>query len=76
MIEAAIADGDWVVVRQQSVAENGEIIVAMVDGESTVKMLHRSDDYTWLMPCNPSFSPVSGLDAVILGKVVAVIRRL
>jgi repressor LexA len=76
MIEAAIADGDWVVVRQQPVAENGDIVAAMIEGEATVKTYRRRDNHVWLMPHNPAFEPILGDDATILGKVVAVIRRL
>jgi len=77
MINAAIADGDWVVVRQQQVAENGEIVAAMIDGEATVKTYKRSDDGNiWLMPHNPVYTPIAGNDAEILGKVVAVLRRI
>ena len=54
MINAAIADGDWVVVRQQEDAENGEIVAAMIDGEATVKTLKQSDGHVWLMPHNPA----------------------
>jgi repressor LexA len=76
MINAAIADGDWVVVRQQEDAENGEIVAAMVEGEATVKTLKRSDGHVWLMPHNPAYTPILGDDATILGKVVAVLRRV
>jgi repressor LexA len=76
MINAAIADGDWVVVRQQEDAENGEIVAAMIDGEATVKTLKRSDGHVWLMPHNPAYTPILGDDAAILGKVVAVLRRV
>ena len=77
MINAAIADGDWVVVRQQKVAENGEIVAAMIDGEATVKTYKHSDDGNiWLMPHNPAYTPIAGNDAEILGKVVAVLRRI
>lgn len=76
MINAAIADGDWVVVRQQEDAENGEIVAAMVEGEATVKTLKRSDGHAWLMPHNPAYTPILGDDATILGKVVAVLRRV
>ena len=74
MINAAIADGDWVVIRQQEDAENGEIVAAMIDGEATVKTLKQSDGHVWLMPHNPAFTPILGDDATILGKVVAVLR--
>jgi repressor LexA len=76
MINAAIADGDWVVVRQQPVAENGDIVAAMIDGEATVKTFKRSDGHVWLMPHNPVYAPIPGEDAAILGKVVAVLRRV
>jgi repressor LexA len=76
MINAAIADGDWVVVRQQPVAENGDIIAAMIDGEATVKTFKRSGSHVWLMPHNPAYTPIPGDEADILGRVVAVLRRL
>ena len=60
MIDAAIADGDWVVVREQQVAENGEIIAAMIEGEATVKSYRMSDGHIWLIPHNPSFTPIEG----------------
>jgi repressor LexA len=76
MINAAIADGDWVVVRQQPVAENGDIVAAMIDGEATVKTFKRADDHVWLMPHNPAYTPIPGDDATILGKIVTVLRRV
>jgi repressor LexA len=76
MIEAAIADGDWVVVRQQPTADNGDIVAAMLDNEATVKTFRRTDDHIWLMPANGDYSPINGDDAVILGRVTAVLRRL
>ncbi|HEY0933395.1 MAG TPA: transcriptional repressor LexA [Trebonia sp.] len=76
MIDAAIADGDWVVIREQHDAENGEIVAAMIDGEATVKTLKKGDGHVWLMPHNPAFTPILGDDASILGKVVTVVRRL
>src|ERR1700726_3931150 len=76
MINAAIADGDWVVVRQQPVAENGDIVAAMIDGEATVKTFKRSGDHVWLMPHNPLYTPIPGDEAAILGRVVAVLRRI
>jgi repressor LexA len=76
MINAAIADGDWVVVRQQPVAENSDIVAAMIDGEATVKTFKRSNDHVWLMPHNPSYAPIPGDEAEILGRVVAVLRRV
>ena len=76
MINAAIKDGDWVVVRQQPVAENGDIVAAMIDGEATVKTFKRSDGHVWLMPHNPVYAPIPGDDAAILGRVVTVLRRV
>jgi len=76
MINAAIADGDWVVVRQQPVAENGDIVAAMIDGEATVKTFKRAPDHVWLMPHNPAYTPILGDEAEILGKVVAVLRKV
>jgi repressor LexA len=76
MINAAIADGDWVAVRQQPEAENGDIVAAMIDGEATVKTFKRSDDHVWLMPHNPVYTPIPGDHATILGRVVAVLRRV
>lgn len=76
MIDAAICDGDWVVVRSQSTAEKGEIVAAMIDGEATVKTFVQRDDHIWLMPHNPAFAPILGDHAEILGKVVAVLRSV
>src|SRR6476646_2912863 len=76
MVEAAICDGDWVVVRQQQHAENGDVVAAMLDNEATVKTFKRTDGHVWLMPHNPDFSPIDGDHATILGKVTAVLRRL
>jgi len=79
MIDAAIADGDWVVVRRESDVENGDIVAATIDGvevEGTVKTFKRSDGHVWLMPHNPVYAPILGDEAVIVGKVVAVMRRL
>ena len=76
MVDAAITDQDWVVVRQQPTADNGEIVAAMIDGEATVKTFKRKDGHVWLMPHNEAYDPIPGDDATILGKVVAVLRRL
>jgi repressor LexA len=76
MIEAAICDGDWVTVRRQPVAENGDIVAAMLDGEATVKRFKREDGHVWLLPHNAAYEPIPGDDATILGKVVAVLRRV
>ena len=67
MVEAAICDGDWVVVRQQNVADNGDIVAAMLDGEATVKTFKRAGGQVWLMPHNPAFDPIPGNDATVLG---------
>ncbi|NHC13657.1 transcriptional repressor LexA [Motilibacter sp. E257] len=76
MIEAAICDGDWVVVRQQPVADNGEIVAAMIDGEATVKTYRRRDGHIWLLPHNAAYEPIPGDDATVLGRVVAVLRKV
>jgi repressor LexA len=76
MLDAAICDGDWVVVRQQPTANNGEIVAAMLDGEATVKTYRRRDGHVWLMPQNPAFEPIAGDEATIMGRVVAVLRRI
>jgi len=76
MVDLAITDGDWVTVRQQPDAANGEVVAAMIDGEATVKTFKRTDEHVWLMPHNENYEPILGDDATILGKVVAVLRRL
>ena len=76
MVGAAITDGDWVVVRQQPTANNGEIVAAMIEGEATVKTFKRRSGHVWLVPHNDAYEPIPGDDATILGKVVAVLRRL
>jgi repressor LexA len=76
MVDAAICDGDYVVVRQQPTAENGEIVAAMIDGEATVKTLQRKGGQVWLLPHNPAYSPIDGTQATVLGKVTAVLRRV
>jgi len=76
MIGAAITDGDWVVIRQQSDAESGEIVAAMIDGEATVKTLKRAGNHVWLMPHNSAYTPILGDKATILGRVVTVLRRV
>ncbi len=76
MVDAAICDGDWVVVRRQPVAENGEIVAAMIDGEATVKTFKRIDGHVWLLPHNPAYSPIDGDEAAVLGRVVSVLRSL
>lgn len=76
MIDAAICDGDFVVVRQQREAENGDIVAAMLDGEATVKVFRRRDGHTWLLPRNSAFEPILGDHAEVLGRVVAVLRSI
>jgi repressor LexA len=76
MIDAAICDGDWVVVRQQKTAENGDIVAAMLDNEATVKVFRQRDGHTWLLPRNSNFEPILGDHAEVLGKVVTVLRSL
>jgi repressor LexA len=76
MIEAAICDGDVVVVRQQAVAENGDIVAAMIDGEATVKVYRNRHGRVELVPRNPLYEPITAEHATILGKVVCVLRRI
>ncbi len=76
MIDAAICDGDWVVVREQQDAVNGDVVAAMLDGEATVKVFRQRDGHTWLLPRNSAFEPILGDHAQILGKVVTVLRAL
>jgi repressor LexA len=76
MIDAAICDGDWIVVRQQKTAENGDIVAAMLDEEATVKVFQQRDGHTWLLPRNSAFAPILGDYAELLGKVVAVLRSV
>jgi repressor LexA len=77
MIEAAICNGDYVVIRQEQTASNGEIVAAMIDGEATVKTFSRGKDgKVWLLPHNESYEPIDGTNAQILGKVTAVLRRV
>ncbi|MER7001144.1 S24 family peptidase [Streptomyces sp. NPDC000410] len=76
MIGAAICDGDIVTVRQADSADHGDIVAAMLDGEATVKRLRRENGRVWLMPHNTAYEPISGDEAIILGKVVAVLRSL
>jgi repressor LexA len=76
MVDAAICSGDYVVVRQEQTAENGDIVAALIDGEATVKTFQRKDGHVWLLPHNPSYDPIDGTHATILGKVTAVLRRI
>ena len=76
MIEAAICDGDYVVIRSQKTCEKGEIVAAMIDGEATVKTFTRKDGHIWLLPANPDYQPINGDNCEILGKVTAVLRSV
>lgn len=76
MVDAGILDGDFVVVRSQPDAEDGQIVAAMIDGEATVKVLSRTGGHVWLLPRNPDYSPIDGDDATVLGRVVTVLRSL
>lgn len=76
MVEAAIQDGDWVAVRKQPSAESGDIVAAMIEEEATVKRLKLTDDHAWLVPHNPAYDPIPADGAVILGRVVSVLRRV
>ncbi|WP_413041782.1 transcriptional repressor LexA [Rothia mucilaginosa] len=76
MIDAAICDGDWVVVREQHTADNGDIVAALLDDEATVKVFRQVDGHTWLMPRNSNYEPIMGDRATVMGKVVSVLRSL
>lgn len=76
MIDAAICSGDYVVIKQQQTAENGDIVAALLDGEATVKTFQRKDGKVWLMPHNEAYDPIDGTHASILGKVTAVLRKV
>ena len=76
MIDAAICDGDYVVIRQQKDANNGEIVAAMIDGEATVKTFSRKGGHIWLLPANSDFTPIDGDGCEVLGIVTAVLRSL
>ena len=76
MIDAAICDGDWVVVREQHTAVNGDIVAALLDDEATVKVFRQVDGHTWLMPRNSNYEPIMGDRATVMGKVVSVLRSL
>lgn len=76
MIDAAICDGDFVVIRSQKGCEKGEIVAAMIDGEATVKTFSMKDGHIWLLPANDSFAPIDGDNCEILGKVTAVLRSV
>jgi repressor LexA len=76
MIDVAICDGDYVVIRSQKSAEKGEIVAAMIDGEATVKTWSKKDGHYWLLPANDDYAPIPADDAQVLGKVTAVLRSV
>lgn len=76
MIDAAICDGDWVVVRRQQTAINGDIVAALLDDEATVKTFRQRDGHTWLLPQNSRYEPILGDTATVMGKVVSVMRSI
>jgi repressor LexA len=76
MIDAAICDGDWVVVRMQQNADNGDIVAALLEDSATVKVFKQNGGQTWLLPRNSAYDPIDGTNAVIMGKVVSVIRAI
>ena len=71
-----VLDGDWVVVRSQPNAEQGEFVAALLDGEATVKEFHRDSTGVWLLPHNDAFEPIKGDEAEIMGRVISVFRTL
>ena len=76
MVDAAICDGDYVVIRREQTADNGDIVAALLDDEATVKTFQRKDGQVWLLPHNEAYEPIDGTHATILGKVTAVLRRV
>lgn len=76
MVDAAICDGDFVVVREQNTAQTGDIVAALLDDEATVKTFRQDHGHVWLMPHNPAYSPIDGTHASIMGIVVTVLRKI
>ncbi|QOR35760.1 transcriptional repressor LexA [Clostridium sp. 'deep sea'] len=76
MIERGINDGDFVIVRQQKIAENGDIVVAMLDDEATVKTFYKESDHVRLQPENPAYPPIIAKNVSILGKVIGLFRQM
>lgn len=76
MVNANIFDGDCVVVRQQQVADDGDIVAARIDDEATVKTFQRANGHVWLMPQNPAYEPILGDRCRLMGKVVATVHRM
>jgi len=75
MLNAGILDGDYVIVRKQPTAENGQIVVALLEDEATVKRYHKNDGEVWLMPENEDYEPIDGTECEILGIVTALVRE-
>ncbi|GAB3075690.1 transcriptional repressor LexA [Corynebacterium aquatimens] len=76
MQDAGILDGDWVAVRSQQTAEEGDFVAALIEGEATVKEFHKDSTGVWLLPHNDAFSPIKADEAEIMGRVVSVLRKL
>ena len=76
MVDAGILDGDFVVIRSQSTALNGQFVAALIDGEATVKEFSRTQGHVWLLPHNENYAPIPGDESTIMGRVVTVIRSL
>lgn len=76
MVDAAICHGDYVVIKREQTAQNGDIVAALIDGEATVKTFQRKDGKVWLLPHNVAYDPIDGTHATVLGKVTAVLRRV
>ena len=75
MLGVGILPDDLVVVHRQNLAQNGQIVVALLGDEATVKTLKRKGSEVWLMPANPDYQPIDGRECTILGRVVAVVRQ-
>jgi repressor LexA len=76
MVNANIFDGDCVIVRHQTTADDGDIVAALIEEKATVKTLHRANGHVWLMPQNPSYKPILGDQCGLMGKVVATVHRI
>src|SRR5690554_6009244 len=76
MIDAGILDGDYVIVKQQNTAGNGDIVVALLEDEATVKRFYKEQDYIRLQPENPTMEPIIVRNVIILGKVIGVFRKI
>jgi repressor LexA len=76
MVDASILDGDWIAVRHQSTAGDGQTVAALIEDEATVKVVRHHEGRVWLEPRNPNYTPILGDQASILGIVVAVLRRV